>query len=298
MRNREYRYRLINFSVISVSVLLFIYNYQNVTALFYNTDFPRIFIIFMTVLLVHLIKVGRLYLALYGTEITLSSHVKIYCKVTPVSVILPFKLGELFRMYCYGRRIENNLKGTVTILLDRFMDSIALVSILLLTWILNGGHVIPFVYVLIIFLAFVMIAYLVFPGIYGFWKKWILCSQATKRKLVFLRILDSLNMIYREIEDVIKGRGILLYVMSMAAWAVEIGSIVIQSGWPDRAFLNQKIYEYLLSAMGQGRSVMLRQFIYISIMLLMITYVVIKTLEFLPGEKRKGKCNYENTSDL
>ena len=57
-----------------------------------------------------------------------------------------------------GRQLGNNLKGIVIILLDRFMDSIALVSILLLIWMMNGGHVIPFVYVIVVFLVLVMFA--------------------------------------------------------------------------------------------------------------------------------------------
>ena len=298
MRNRERRYRLINLGVILAAVLLFVYNYQDVSTLFGDTDFFHIFITFITVLLVHLIKAGRLYLALYGTEITLPSHVKIYSKVTPVGVVLPFKLGDFFRMYCYGRQLGNNLKGIVIILLDWLMDSIALVSILLLIWMMNGGHVIPFVYVIVVFLVLVMIAYLIFPGMHGFWKKFILCSKATKRKLVLLRILDSLDMIYREIEGVTKGRGILLYAMSLAAWAVEMGSIAIRYGLSDQSSLSHKISEYLLSAMGQGRSAMLRQFIYISIVLLIAVYMLIKTIELLSAEGKRGKTQYENNRGL
>lgn len=298
MRNRECRYSLINFSVISAAVLLFAFNYQDVPSLFEGTDFFSIFIIFMTVLLVHLIKAGRLFLALYGLEVGLSAHVKIYSKVTPVSVVLPFKLGDFFRMYCYGKQLGNDLKGIVIILLDRFMDSIALVSMLLLIRVLNGGQVIPFVYVLIVFMAFVMAAYLIFPGIHIFWKKLILRSKATKRKLVLLKILDSLNTVYHEIENVTKGRGILLYLMSLAAWAVEMGSIVILHGLSGQTSLNQKISEYLLSAMGQGRSVILRQFVYISIVLLIALYMFIKAIEILPAEGRRGKIRYENNRDL
>ncbi len=298
MKNKECRYRLINLSIISVTVLLFVYNYRDVSSLFSDTDFFSWFIILTTVILVHLIKAGRLYLALYGSEITLSSHIKIYSKITPVSVILPYKLGEFFRMYCYGRQLGNNLKGIVIILLDRFMDSIALASMLLLIWILYGGHIIPFVYVLIGFLVFAMIAYLIFPGIYSFWKKFILQSKATKRKLMLLKILDSLNMIYREIESVTKGRGILLYVMSLAAWAVEMGSVVVLHGGSDQYSMNQEISEYLLSAMGQGRFVMLRLFVYISIVLLIAVYVVIKIVEILSVERQRGKIRYENNRDL
>ena len=46
MRNRERRYRLINLGVILAAVLLFVYNYQDVSTLFGDTDFFHIFITF------------------------------------------------------------------------------------------------------------------------------------------------------------------------------------------------------------------------------------------------------------
>jgi len=59
--------------------------------------------------LVHVIKGFRLWFALYGKAIPLSDFIIQYCKVVPVSVVLPFKFGDLFRAYCFGHLITNYL---------------------------------------------------------------------------------------------------------------------------------------------------------------------------------------------
>ena len=77
---------------------------------------------------------------LYDIQLGLKVCLSTYCKVTPVSIILPFKMGELYRMYCYGRQSGIVLRSVVIILLDRFMDTAALVTVITLIWIFDGGR--------------------------------------------------------------------------------------------------------------------------------------------------------------
>ena len=162
MKNKRFRYYIVNIVVLIMTVILFILDYGNVHEIFLETDFSQIFVILLTVFMVHTVKAGRLYLAIYGSEISLSRYLKIYCKVTPVSMIFPFKLGEFFRMYCYGQQFKNTLKGIVIVLLDRFMDTAALVTMILLLWTYNGGHITSFVSILLIFLVFTILIYFAF----------------------------------------------------------------------------------------------------------------------------------------
>ena len=231
--------------------------------------------------MVHLIKAGRLYLALYGTGIGGSEYIKIYCKVTPVSMVLPLKLGEFFRMYGYGKQLDDLLKGIIIILLDRFMDTLALITMIFLVWIFNGGKITFFIYLLLLFLVCILLAYFAFPGIYGFWKKNILKARATEKRLALLRILDSLNLVYREITDVSKGRGLILCFISFLAWAAEIGSLAMLNGISGEGELSQIISAYLLSAVGAGTSTELKQFVFLSVLLMITLYFVMKGLEVL-----------------
>ncbi|MGN1167765.1 MAG: lysylphosphatidylglycerol synthase domain-containing protein [Lachnospiraceae bacterium] len=288
MNKRVIQYDIINLAVIGITVCFFVYEYKNIAELFADKSFFSILILLVSAMLVHSIKAGRLYLALYGSGIGFKTYLKAYCKVTPVSIVLPFKSGELFRMYCYGTQMKSGLKGIVIILLDRFMDTIALVTTILIVWIFNGGRISSFAYVLIIFLVFVLLVYIVFPGVYSFWKKYLLCAKATDNKLAALKVMDKLYLIYREIAGVVKGRGIILYFLSLLAWGIEIGSIGLQIGVIENGRWNQTISAYLLSAMGGSQSLLLKQFVFVSILLLMILYVGMKMWE-LYVEKRNNR---------
>ena len=76
----------------------------------------------MTVLFVHMIKAARLYLALYGTDVSRKNFLETYCLTTPFSILIPFKLGELLRMYSYGNLIGDHLKGVVQEMLHHHPD--------------------------------------------------------------------------------------------------------------------------------------------------------------------------------
>ncbi len=287
MNNAKLRYNLINIAVILLTLILFINEYKNIYEIFREINVIQILIIVVTVFVVHAVKAGRLYFALYGSDIRISDYIKTYCKVTPVSAVIPFKLGEFFRMYCYGKELGKYMKGIVIVLLDRFMDTIALVTMLVLVWIFAGGELTGLVYILLIFLVCALLVYIAFPGVYRFWKKYLLKAKATERKLAALRVFDALNRIYEEITNVTKGRGIILYFLSLIAWAVEIGSIALLTGLFDEGELTGKIAEYLTSAMGSNQSIELKRFIVISVVLMIAIYVIVKGIEMISGKKDK-----------
>lgn len=278
-------YNSINILVILLTAALFVYEYKDINGIFSGFTCASLPVLAVTVVLVHIVKAGRLFLALYGLEIACKDFIKAYCKVTPVSVIIPFKLGEFFRMYCYGTLIGNVFKGIVIILLDRFMDTMALVTVIILVWMINGGSMASFVYTLFVFLVFVLIIYFVYPGVYKFWKKYLLKAKASEYKLSVLRLLERLNTIYCEVENVAKGRGIILYFMSLIAWGVEIGSLYILNGIKGQGQISNGIYEYLTSAMSGSQSSELKRFVIASVVLLIVIYLIIKAGEMLIGKK-------------
>ena len=285
MKRQKIHYNLINMMVILGALVCFVYEYKNVGAIFQNETVFKVLIVFVTAIIVHAVKAGRLYLALYGSEISVLSYLKTYCKVTPVGLVFPYKLGEFFRMYCYGKQMGNILKGIIIILLDRFMDTMALVTMILFICFMEKGSILPFTYVLLLFLIFTILAYYVFPGVYDFWKKFFLKSKATERRLSVLRILDTLNRIYQEIKGVTKGRGMILYIMSLVAWIAEIGSIAVLNRLSREKDLNQMISGYLTSALSGEKTMELMRFIFVSVILMISTYVVIKMVEVMTRKR-------------
>lgn len=291
MKKSKLVYNCINVIVMIITAILFFLDYRDVGGIFGSVTWFSAAVLIMTVVVVHLIKAFRLYLILYGSDIGFKEYMKIYCKTTPVSVLFPLKTGEFFRMYCHGKKQGNLLKGVVIILLDRFMDTIALVTMILAVWLINGGHVTNVVYFLIVFLVFVLLMYFAFPGVYKIWKKQIMCAKATKNKLAVLKLLEMFQLIYKEITAVSKGRGILLFSLSIVAWSAEIGSIAIVHGFRGDGKLTQAISDYLMAAMSGNQSEELRQFVFASVILMVCIYIIIKITDFIEGRRGSDDSN-------
>lgn len=286
MGERKYLYNLVNIAVLSFAAVLFVSDLIQNTQTIKNESAPSVIVFVFSVFAVHAIKAVRLYLALYGTGIGWSTFLKTYCKVSPVSVLLPFKTGEFFRMYCYGHEIKNSLRGMIIVLLDRFMDTLALVTIVLVICVFNHGTVSQVVYVLILFLAVLLITYYVFPGIYGFWKHFLLSAKATERRLEYLKVLERLRVVQDEISGVTRGRGALLYALSLMAWGVELGSIALISGYDGSRDVEGIISNYLSAALGISKSAELQQFVFYSVFILTTVYLLLKIVQ---ESKQQGR---------
>ena len=258
-------YNIINSFVLGITAIWFIYRFYDIQGIFVKSTPISVVSIMGTALLIYGIKFCRLYLALYDAQLGLEICLTTYCKVTPISIILPFKVGEFFRIYCYGRQIGSLLKSVVIILLDRFMDTAALVTAIALVWIFYGERPSVFIYFFLIFLILSVCFYFVFPGIYRFWTRYLLCAKASEHKIWVLKTLESIHTLYSEIENVVKGRGMILYFLSLAAWGIEISNITLINYMTGGNHTGVVISEYLLSAMSRRQSPEFDQFVFISV---------------------------------
>lgn len=243
-------------------------------------------IIIVTVLLVHTIKFFRLYLAFYGTGMRLKDALKTFCIATPISMLIPAKLGEIFRVFAYGRQVHSYLRGLIVILLDRFMDTAALLAIMFCVFVFTGSKLSAIAYFFMLFLVLVLWGYLAFPHIYKIWKKNLLVSKATEQRIYFLEILSKANGIFQEMENVVKGRGIVLFFLSLVSWGIEIGGIgilIILSKGSTEGMIGQ----YLSAAMMGTPSEWLSKVIMVSVCILLGIYVFLLIEKFVRREKKE-----------
>lgn len=260
---------------IAFSVFSFLHHFVdglNVVAEVVHFTAGEALLLLLTVAIVYSIKAIRLFFTLYGYGLKARDFLELYCKVTIVSVVLPYKLGEFFRMYSYGREINNYTKGTIIIILDRFMDTAALCTMMLF-WLdknssSNTGGFLVFITLAVLF--FLTLIYLNFPSNYQFWNKYFLEAKASEHRIRTLKQLKSLQNIYREVQSIIKGRGIILYFLSLLAWIVEVGS------------QNTDVASYLFSAMNGSSSL----FVIVSVVTLLSFYALLLMLKKIKPPER------------
>ena len=294
MKKRQYIYIIINIVVLLEAAFFLAMNY-NINMIFQGTYYKHIIVVACTVIIVHFLKAIRLYIAFYGTNMKLSKYISIYCKVTPVSILFPFKIGEFFKIYCYGIQTGKMLKGVLTVILDRFVDTLALLTMIVVVSILYGNMATTLVLVLLLFVVIVFVIFALFPGGYNYWLKYMLKADASPKTIRALAFLEKLNNIYSEITNITKGRGIILYVLALAAWMVEIGMVAfLYRGYGENVELSKKISEYLLSAFSSNQTQELKMFVFSSVVLLLLMYILVKCVGIICAKRNK----YENSCYL
>ena len=254
-------------------------------------NLESVLLIIVTVVTVHSLKSLRLYLSMSTTSIRLSSYLRIYCKVTPISMLLPFKLGDIFRVYCYGRTIRSQTKAFFLILQDRFIDTFALILILVLSQLFIGGQTTLLTFVLLFFVFFVLALYIIFPSLYFYWKNYLIETKSTPNKIKMLRSLRLFYQLYSEIEFITKGRGLIQLFLSLCAWSIEVSVMVVFLGTNEfNSGILQNISNYLSAALGAANvsEIETSKFMIISVFLIAFMYVWIK---FHSLFKERGRVN-------
>ena len=253
MRKRKI-YNIINAVIILSCIATFVFQYIGVLKDFFQNSILTITIVLITMATVLAIKYLRIYFIFYGLNIKNSQYVKLFSKTTFVNLLIPFKLGDFFRAYCYGYAIENYVQGFCYIILDRFMDTLALVTVLGCLSIIGVSKIPLLLFAMIAFLAALIVLYITFPALYKYWNMYFLKFNATKRKLWVLSVINKLNKVYGILKEHIRGKGIILYVLSLTAWLIEgmgFWLIVHNGNLVSGSF---SLFEYLSAALGMGVS--------------------------------------------
>ncbi|WP_308682903.1 hypothetical protein [Stomatobaculum longum] len=287
---KQKTYKLVNILVLLLTVLLLsrALLHQDFSFVLHNPLVCLIMIV--TVILVHGIKVFRLYLELLDRKLPFGLFLRQYCKITPVSMILPLKAGDLFRCYCYGYYIGDWMYGIAVILLDRFVDTAALMTVLVL-FVLPLGNAMPAVsFVLLAVLFALSFIYFALPGLCQYWNRYLIAGRGSTRKLFALTVLARLEAAYRDIHRVVQGKFLLSYMLSVVAWLVEIGGLALTVSLL-RADLGAAMSAYLLGAMWGGKISYLSGIILFGTVLLLLLYLV--TLLFV-GRKERADEAYRN----
>ena len=95
-------------------------------------------VIILGFILVHLFKMIRLYLVLMEHKIPFGRFVLLYFRTTLVNLIIPFKLGELYRIEEVWRLTGIWQVGVLSVVVDRYFDILALFLFLLPMYIIYG----------------------------------------------------------------------------------------------------------------------------------------------------------------
>lgn len=245
-------------------------------------------ILFFTVALVYSLKAFRFYFLLVGEGIPILKYLRVFARTTFVNILLPFKCGELYRFYAFGRLTKNYAKGFSIVLLDRFIDTVSLLCIFAVLHILGKFELGRIFTLLLLACFFLTASYLILPGMLSFWNGYFIESRPSKRHLRGLVFVGKISGVYDEIRKLVKGRFFVLFSLSLISWCAEIFSLVLC-----RKFFSFEtaslVSDYLNAALTGSDFALQKNFVLASTAFLVSAYIVFALAGFFNHGVKNGR---------
>lgn len=237
--------------------------------------------------LVHFIKLMRLYLILVDRQIPFERFLLAYMRTTLLNLVVPFKLGEIYRVIVFSRLSKGAKTGFFSVLIDRFFDTFALVLILLPYQLLSGGKVTIPVMLLGAFLIGIVMLFIIFPSTFAFLNRYIIMAKTSKRSMMTLKALEVTNDWYEYAKKLVTGRYGIMILLSLGAWMVEMLVFAGFAGMIGENFGAASFAAYIDSILSLSTNSLNRTYTLISVIIVAVL-TVLSMIYFVVAIKRNN----------
>ena len=176
-------------------------------------------IIIMIFLLIHVLRMIRIYILLIEEKMPVRDFIKLYMKTTFINTVIPFKLGEFYKMISYGEKLKSFSAGLSLVWIDRFFDSLILLILIILSTQFNIYS--PICIILVLFIVFSVLTYLTFENTYRYFNLLVLEKGRSKRSILYLEGINESKKVYKKAKNMIRYRSVALMLLSTLIWGLE-----------------------------------------------------------------------------
>ena len=217
MKNKKI-YVVVN-TIVIITIIGFIISYWNNI---FSLDFKNIILAIIPFICIHLLRIIRQYIILMENKIKMKKLTRAYLFSSITNTIIPFKIGEIYKIYLYGYEMNNYKKSVIAVLIDKFFDAIFLLIAFIIIEIVNKQETSLITILLLIFVFLVIITYVSFEKTYKFLNKYLIINKNTKFSNKCLKILEEIKDIFIDVKNMINNREILIIILTILSWMFEI----------------------------------------------------------------------------
>ncbi len=242
---------------------------------------------------VHILKMLRFYLVLLEQRISIKEFIFLYIRTTFVNLLIPFKLGEVYRAFSVIRFTDCIEVGILSVVLDRFFDTFILLLFLIPYDLLVLGRLTWITICILLFLLAVMMIYRMFEPTYLYLNHYMIQNASTKRGIRMLSVMETLREWYDYTKKLVTGRQYLIVLCSVLGWFAEFGLLWLISGYCEMEFGITEFAAYIQSIFSMHRSVLLKKYSRISMVILLAFLLLFLCVRALrrKGNEKKGVCS-------
>jgi hypothetical protein len=180
----------------------------------------------------HVVRMIRIYILLIETKVNVKELLTTYYTTSWVNFVIPFKIGEIFRVIEYGRLSNSFKRGLAVVTVERFFDSSVLFALVIAYISFSQNPItsyVPLVLVLVAFLVFAILFFLEFPSTYRHLNRLLTSSSQTKKGPMLLGLLLNIRSLHEDIKMLMRGRTALVLFLSISIWLIEIMAVAALS---------------------------------------------------------------------
>lgn len=175
----------------------------------------------LTFLLLHTCKFIRLYFLLNESHINAGNLLKIYLQCTIVNLLIPFKLGELYRWYRIGNTIKDYKTAVLSLITERFFDISVVLGIMIVGVLFFD---LPINSTIVIFALITLSALLCYNGFsvtYRYLNSYFVTKRTSSKDIVALRALETGEEWNRHQKKITQNKSVMIFTLSIIIWLLE-----------------------------------------------------------------------------
>lgn len=222
------------------------------------------------VLGVLLLKASRIYFILMDYKMPFRLFQRFYIYTSCVSLIFPYKVGELFRAYKLITYSKNMSFGFIAVIIDRLFDSIPLCLIMTYCYWDVNIEITILLKLMFVFILMIWGIYLTFPSAYKLVNHFFIFKSDTAKGIKILKLLENVKTLYKESERVIKNKTVILLILSTFSWVLEFMVAYINSYINGETSLSETILNYINAVTLEKYNMAQAQFTICAIVILFI----------------------------
>lgn len=282
MKNRNMLYYIIN--LIFLLLTVFFINYTDII----NMKILPMQIVALIVICVgiHFVKFVRIYFILLEEKISFKRMLKIYIKTAFVSIVFPFKIGEIFKIYSYGEEIDNYPKGIISVVIDKLFDAIVLCTVLIPYELTNGGEISILAVVMLIFIVIILVVAFAFEGTYYYLNKFFIINGKSKKSIYALSMIEKVKNVYENAKDMLRGRILILLGLTIISWLMETGFLYVISNFMNINIQLGDVVNYINDAFLGVSNVLFNKYVYICALMFLAIIILIYAKKIIAGGKK------------
>jgi uncharacterized protein (TIRG00374 family) len=230
-------------------------------------------------MVVHFLKAFRIYLILLESNIPIMKIFQQYFKTTFATILIPYKLGDFYKIICFSKESKSFKTGLLAVLIDRFFDTIVLLLFLVIYQTMGNSNRLSITIIIIAFLLIMVLANIVLYITYPYSNHFLVSHGTSKKSLRALGGLEDVKNLQRSIISMIKGRTGVIMLISMIGWGLEFVVLMLINMLFDKSFDFLELGKYVEHSFFGSYSTITVFYFYLSSILLIsvASYMYLKS---------------------